>query len=238
VAATPITCIVVPTYNEKENVEKLVQGIEATQLPGLRVLFVDDGSADGTADKVRSMAASRPWVSLLERGGKLGMGSAYQEGFRTALNQVGASIIVEMDADLQHPASVIPLLVNAIREGADVAVGSRYVPGGGISRWSRLRRITSKGANAYSRFLLGLSVRDATSGFRAYGLDTAQKIVDAELPVKGYEFQVAALHLLKGQAKVVEVPYVFVERAAGRSKLKLGDRVRFFFAVLRILLSG
>lgn len=226
-------CVVIPTYNEKENVETLIEAIEGAGVPGLAVLFVDDGSPDGTAALIDAIARSRPWVSVLQRGRKMGIGSAYQDGFRKAVAETDAEVFVEMDADLQHPPSAIPQLVRAVEEGADVAVGSRYVAGGGISGWGRLRRLTSWGANAYSRLMLGLSVRDATSGFRAYTRKSAAAVAQAKLPAKGFEFQVAVLHLLKGRAKVVEVPYVFAARAAGKSKLGLGDVLKFAFAVAR-----
>ncbi|MDE1858888.1 MAG: polyprenol monophosphomannose synthase [Thaumarchaeota archaeon] len=235
----PLTvCVVIPTYNERENVEAIVEAIEGTRLASVRVLFVDDASPDGTGELVKSVAGSRPWVSLLQREKKMGIGSAYQDGFKAAIAGTDAGVLIEIDADLQHPASAIPLLVDAIRNGADVAVGSRYVPGGGISGWSRVRRIVSKGANSYARFMLGLKVRDATSGLRAYTRETARAVADARLPAKGFEFQVAALHLLKDRAKIVEVPYVFTTRAAGKSKLSLGDMARFFFSVARISIFG
>lgn len=236
--APPTTCIVIPTYNEKGNVEALVDAIEETHLPGLRVLFVDDSSPDGTAGLVKSVAGSRPWVGLLQREGKMGIGSAYQDGFKTAMAETNAEILVEMDADLQHPASAIPSLVEAIRKGADVAVGSRYAPGGGIAGWSRVRRMVSRGANSYARFMLGLKVRDATSGLRAFTRDAAMWVAYARLPAKGFEFQVAALHLLKDRAKIVEVPYTFETRAAGKSKLSLGDVARFLISVTRLSVFG
>lgn len=234
---SPTTCIVMPTYNERENVAAVVEAIEDAHLPGVKVLFVDDGSPDGTSDAVRALAESRPWVNLLQRQKKGGIGSAYQDGLRTAVAETAADILVEMDADLQHPVSAIPRLVEAIMGGADVAVGSRYVPGGGISGWSRPRRVVSRGANAYARFMLGLKVRDATSGLRAYTREAAREVASARLPARGFEFQPAALYLLKDRAKIAEVPYVFASRAAGKSKLRLRDAVRFFFAIVRISLS-
>ncbi len=236
--APPKPCLVVPTYNERENVAALVGAVEQVRPPNLVVLFVDDNSPDGTAEEVGRLAQSRPWVRLLKREKKMGIGSAYQDGFREALAGTDATVFVEMDADLQHPASTLMSLIDAVNGGADVALGSRYVPGGGISGWGRLRRTVSRGANAYSRVMLGLKVRDATSGFRAYSRKAAEKVVSAGLPARGFEFQVASLHLLKKSAKIVEVPYVFVPRVAGESKLKLWDTVKFLFAVIRISLQG
>jgi dolichol-phosphate mannosyltransferase len=230
-------CVVVPTYNEKENVQALIESIEEAGLSDVSVLFVDDSSPDGTAEEVRRLAQQRPWVRILVRENKRGIGTAYQEGFKEATSQTGASILMEMDADLQHPASALPALVEAITKGADVAVASRYVEGGGISGWSMWRRLLSRGANAYARTLLRLPVRDATSGFRAYTSRAADELAKSNLPAKGFEFQVAALYQLKRGYKIVEVPYVFVTRKAGKSKLRLWDTLRFFFTVMSMSIS-
>jgi dolichol-phosphate mannosyltransferase len=235
--APPKVCVVVPTYNERENVRALVESIEEAKLADLSVLFVDDSSPDGTAEEVRRVAESKPWVRILVRENKRGIGSAYQDGFKEAVTQTGATILIEMDADLQHPASALPKLVDAIAKEADVAVASRYVEGGGISGWSIWRRLISRGANAYARRLLRLPIRDSTSGFRAYTRRAAEELARSRLPAKGFEFQVAALYHLKDDFKIVEVPYVFVTRKAGKSKLKLGDTLRFFFVVMRISLG-
>ncbi|HEV2137870.1 MAG TPA: polyprenol monophosphomannose synthase [Nitrososphaerales archaeon] len=232
--APPRVCVVVPTYNERENVQALVDSIDESKLHDLSVLFVDDSSPDGTAEEVRKVAASKPWVRILVRENKKGIGTAYQDGFKEAVSKTGATILVEMDADLQHPASALPGLIQAVSKGADVAVASRYVEGGGSSGWSWWRRLVSRGANAYARTLLRLPVRDATSGFRAYNSQASVELAKSRLPAKGFEFQVAALYHLKRDFKIVEVPYVFVTRKAGKSKLRLWDTIRFFFAVIRI----
>ena len=230
-------CVVVPTYNERENVERLVEEVRRAAVSGLTLLFVDDTSPDGTGDLIRDIASRNPSVRLLVRSTKTGIGSAYQDGFREALSSIAPDIIIEMDADLQHPPSVIRDLVRAVQAGADVAVGSRYVAGGGISGWSLWRRTVSKGANAYARMMLGIKVRDATSGFRAYTRAKAEQVAGAALPAKGFEFQVASLYLLKKESRFAEVPYIFASRTAGRSKLGLADMARFFFSVIRIALS-
>jgi dolichol-phosphate mannosyltransferase len=199
------------------------------------VLFVDDSSPDGTADKIRELSSDYPWVSLLLRRGKRDFSAAYQEGFKDALTRLDLAVIVGMDVDLQHPVSVIPSLVDAIRNGADLAIASRYVEGGGIEGWSLTRRFVSRGANAYARFLLGLNVRDCTSGFKAFSREAADLVARAELHTKRFEYQVATLKLLKGR-RIVEVPFIFVSRKAGQSKLGLWDLPRFFFAVARMSL--
>ena len=231
------TCVVVPTYNEKENVGGLVQKVKSLGVANLELLFVDDNSPDGTQEEIRGISASEPWVRLLARESKKGIGSAYCDGFRHAAEALGPDVLVEMDADLQHPPSALPDLLRAIQDGADVAIASRYMQGGGVLGWSMGRRLVSKGANAYARFMLGLPVMDCTSGFRAYTKAMAAKIVGASLPAKGFEFQVATLHLLRKEAKMVEVPYMFSPRRAGKSKLGPGGMARFFIRVLRLSLS-
>jgi dolichol-phosphate mannosyltransferase len=230
-------CAVVPTYNERENVGRLVEEVRRAAGPGLTLLFVDDTSPDGTGDLLRDMASRDPSVKLLVRSTRTGIGSAYQDGFREAISSIAPDIIIEMDADLQHPPSVIRELVRAVQAGADVAVGSRYVAGGGVSGWSLWRRTVSKGANAYARTMLRINVRDATSGFRAYTRAKAEQVADAALPARGFEFQVASLYMLKKGSRFAEVPYTFVARTAGKSKLGLADMARFFLSVIRIALS-
>lgn len=230
-------CAVVPTYNERENVERLVEAVRRAEVSGLTLLFVDDTSPDGTGDLIRDIASRDPSVRLLVRNAKTGIGSAYQDGFREAISSTAPDIIIEMDADLQHPPSAIGKLVRAVQAGADVAVGSRYVAGGEVSGWSFWRRTVSKGANAYARAMLGIKVRDATSGFRAYRRAKAEQVADAVLPAKGFEFQVASLYLLKNGSRFEEVPYTFTARTSGRSKLGLADMARFFLSVIRIALS-
>jgi dolichol-phosphate mannosyltransferase len=228
------TCVVVPTYNERENVGSVAEAVKAVGVADLELLFVDDSSPDGTGDVIREISAREPWVHLMVRDSKMGIGSAYKDGFRYALKTLDPDVLVEMDADLQHPPGSLRGLLAAVAGGADVAVASRYANGGGIEGWGRGRRTVSKGANALARFMLGLSVRDCTSGFRAYNKGAATRIVEADLPADGFEFQIATLHLLRAGARTVEVPYVFSQRKAGRSKLRLKDMIKFFFSVIKL----
>jgi dolichol-phosphate mannosyltransferase len=224
--------VVVPTYNEKESVKALLDELGRARSTDTVVMFVDDSSPDGTGELILEVARREQWVHLMVRPKKSGIGSAYQDGFAEAFARFGPSVLVEMDADLQHPPTTIASLVEAVDGGADVAVGSRYVEGGlilGVSRW---RKLVSRGANAYARTLLRIPVRDATSGFRAYTRAAAEEVSVASLPAKGFEFQVATFRLLRSTAKMVEVPYTFAARTAGRSKLGLSDMARFIFAVL------
>jgi dolichol-phosphate mannosyltransferase len=226
--------VVIPTYNEIENVVPVVSALKATGIDDLVVLFVDDGSPDGTSGEIARVSKTEKWVNLLERDSKKGIGSAYRDGFRYAIERLDPEVLVEMDADLQHPPGALRTLLDAVGGGADVAIASRYMAGGGVEGWGRGRRIVSGGANSLARSLLGLPVRDCTSGFRAYRKDCAERIVNARLPAKGFEFQVATLHLLKDGTRMVEVPYTFTHRKAGKSKLGLTDVARFFLSVLKM----
>ena len=230
-------CVVIPTFNERANIGFLIKTVSESKIEGLTVLFVDDSSPDGTAEEVARVSATAPWVRLMVREKKSGIGSAYRDGFREALSTLDPAVLLEMDADMQHPPSLIPRLVEAVEGGADVAIASRYAPGGSVAGWGLTRRVVSRGANYYARVMLGLPVKDATSGFRAYSRRAATRILEPDLPVKGFEFQVAALKLLKTDMKIVEIPYQFSARRAGASKLGLKDTVRFFFNVMRIALG-
>jgi dolichol-phosphate mannosyltransferase len=228
--------VVVPTYDEKENIGPLVDALEGLAIPTLCVLFVDDSSPDGTADEIRKEGETRKWVNLLLRTGKRGFSSACQDGLREAIARLDPSVLISMDADMQHTPSTIPSLIEAIVLGADVAVASRYVKGGGVEGWSFSRRIVSSMANSYARVLLGLSVKDCTSGFKAFSRKAALKITEAKLRTKRFEYQIETLSLLRG-FKIVEVPYTFVTRKAGQSKLRFWDLPRFFFAIAAMRLS-
>ena len=160
--------VVVPTYNELENIDTLVGKVEGVRGDGpLDLLFVDDGSPDGTADRIRALAATRPWIHILERSGRMGLGSAYRAGFAWARTN-GFERVGEMDADLSHDPAYLTALDAAIAAGADLALGSRYATGGGSEGWPLQRRLLSKGANLFARTLLRLRTRDVTGGFRIY----------------------------------------------------------------------
>ena len=232
-------CVVVPTYNEKENVGPLVEGVEALGLPGLHVMFVDDSSPDGTADEVRRLAAERPNLHLVVRTEKKGLGGAHLEGFRRAMDDLDSQVLVEMDADLQHPPAKIAELVSALGGGYGVVVASRKVEGGGTTGWALWRRGVSRGANALARLMLGLAVKDCTSGFRALDRRSAELLTEARLPDSSYSFQVASLFFLKRKGvKMREIPFIFETRRAGRSKMGLGEILRFFVSVTRLRVLG
>jgi dolichol-phosphate mannosyltransferase len=208
--------VVVPTYDERENIERLVRAVRAH---GYRVLVVDDASPDSTGEIVDRLAAEDPLVEILHRSAKEGLGPAYAAGFRRELDR-GAETIVEMDADFSHDPADLPRLVGALRAGADVAIGSRYVPGGGTPDWPLVRRLISRGGNLYARLMLGIPVRDATAGFRAFRRDALALLPFTTAQASGYGFQVEmAYAAVRAGLEVVEIPILFHDRKLGRSKM-------------------
>jgi len=235
--------IVIPTYNEAENIRWLIPAIlDLLEGAGWRVtvLIVDDSSPDGTADLVRGLAASRPGIDLLERPGKMGIGSAYIDGFRRALEAHGwAEYVCEMDADGSHPPeTLLGMLEHAERSGADVVIGSRYVPGGGWVEGPIHRVMVSRGANLLARISTGVRVRDATSGFRVIRSSALRKVIDRLSALwSGYVFQVQLLYLLhEAGCRVEEYPLRFLPRRAGKSKLGGGEIARYAFWCSRMML--
>lgn len=216
------TLVVVPTFNEAENIAALVVAVRAS-LPTAHVLVVDDASPDGTAAIVRRLAADDPQVHLLERSGKLGLGSAYVAGFGWGLER-GYQRFFEMDADFSHDPQVLPAFMASLDAGADVVVGSRGVPGGGIRGWGPLRYTLSKGGSLYSRLVLGVGLRDLTTGFKAYTRDALERIDLPTLRSNGYSFQIeTSYRALRCGLRVVEIPIVFVDRRVGKSKMTLRE---------------
>jgi len=212
----------VPTFNEIDNIDELVSRIEPIQgaLP-VDVLFVDDGSPDGTAARIRELGESRPWIHILEREGRMGLGSAYRAGFGWARAR-DYDRIGEMDADLSHDPAYLPALDAAVRDGADLALGSRYTPGGGSEGWPLQRRILSRGANLFARTLLRLSTRDVTGGFRIYDARAIDLLLEQGTECDGYGFQVEGVAALtRAGMRIAEVPIVFRDRTFGSSKMSM-----------------
>jgi dolichol-phosphate mannosyltransferase len=210
--------IVVPTYNEAENVDDLLVEIWR-ELPGAHVLFVDDASPDGTAERVRAQQERNPeLVHLLDRDGKRGMGTAYVAGFGWALER-DYDAVVEMDADLSHDARELPTLIGLLSD-ADVVIGSRYIPGGGTQNWSRLRLAISRFGSFYARAILGLPIRDLTGGFNAWHRRVLEALPLDRVRSEGYSFQIELkLRAARAGFQLVETPIVFVDRRAGQSKM-------------------
>lgn len=211
--------VVMPTYNERDNIERMARAV--TERPSRpRLLVVDDGSPDGTADIVTKLGEELPdQISLLVRDGKSGLGRAYAAGFAVALSDFNPGVVVQMDADGSHDPADIDRLVDAL-DGADLALGSRYIPGGGIEGWSRGREVLSRGGNVYARIVLGSRLRDLTGGFKAWRSDLLRKMDPATTTSDGYAFQIEMTMRAKAAgAHIVEVPIVFHERVAGTSKM-------------------
>ena len=223
--------VVLPTFNEKENLEQVVIGIRHL---GHDVLIVDDASPDGTGEIADSMAADDPGVRVLHRERKLGIGSAYEDAFRIGLAE-GSALFVEMDADGSHRAQDLDAIVDAARGCGGLAIGSRYIRGGEIVGWPAHRLLLSRGANVYTRMLLGLRIHDCTSGFRCYTRDLLANIKLDEVVSQGYSFQIEMVHrTVKLGYPVVEVPIRFEDRIAGASKVSEGEIRRALLTVLRL----
>ncbi len=211
------TLIVIPTYNERDNLPVLLDRI-AEYAPDAHLLIVDDGSPDGTADLADKLFAGRPGWSVLRRTGARGLGRSYVDGYGQAIAS-GYARVVQMDADLSHDPRYIPDLVRAA-EGADLVVGSRYCPGGGVEDWPWRRHALSKFANAYVAAVTGLPVRDSTSGFRCYTRRALERIHVETIESNGYAFQVEMTHRAhQARLTIVECPIVFVDRTLGKSKI-------------------
>jgi dolichol-phosphate mannosyltransferase len=209
--------VVIPTYNERENIEPLLDRILA--MPRFRVLVVDDASPDGTGALVARVARGEPRVGLLARPGKQGLGTAYIAGFRRALAE-GAQFVCEMDADFSHDPAYLPALLHAAETHYDLALGSRYVAGGGTTDWGLGRKLISRGGNLYAGLILGLPVADATGGFRCYRRAVLETIDLDSIHSNGYSFQIEMVHrTLRAGFRVGEVPIIFPDRRVGQSKM-------------------
>lgn len=226
--------VIVPTYNESENIATVLGRIHDAA-PTADILVVDDGSPDGTGDLVEQAASRDDRVHLLRRVGKLGLGTAYVAGFRWGLAN-GYSRLVEMDADGSHPADRLPALFSAADDGADLVIGSRWMPGGSVVDWPKRRELLSRSANTYARFMLRLNVHDITAGFRVYDARIIQRMDLDAIDSKGYCFQVdmtLRVHDLGGE--ITEVPIRFRDREHGTSKMSQSIVVE---AMLRVTQWG
>jgi dolichol-phosphate mannosyltransferase len=210
--------VVLPTYNEAENIVDVLGRVRAAT-PESDVLVVDDGSPDGTGDLAEKWGAEHGGLQVLRRAGKSGLGSAYRAGFARGLEQ-GYDILIEMDSDLQHDPAMLPALIHAVEDGADLAIGSRYVPGGAVPGWKLSRRMISQAGNLYAGVMLGMKVRDATAGFRAYAAPALAQIDLPEIKADGYGFQIEMAYCVKRNGgRIIEVPITFGERQRGTSKM-------------------
>jgi dolichol-phosphate mannosyltransferase len=221
--------VIIPTYNERENIEPIVARVRAS-VPDAEVLVADDASPDGTGEIADRLAAGDDHVHVLHREGKEGLGAAYVAGFRWGIER-GFDVLVEMDADGSHQPEELPRLLTAL-EDSDLVIGSRWVRGGRVENWPRKREALSRGANTYSRVLLGFGVHDSTGGFRAYRATTLNKIGIDEVTSQGYCFQVdLTLRTVRAGLRVTEVPITFVERTHGASKMSRDIMVEAFMKI-------
>lgn len=210
--------ICLPTYNEQENILPMLTALLAT-VPEATLLVVDDASPDGTGAKAERMARDESRVVVLHRQAKEGLGRAYGEGFRYALEQLQARIIVQMDADFSHPVAMIPELIRLL-DSHDLVIGSRYVPGGGTARWNWWRRLISRFGSLYSRLWLGLPLHDLTSGLKAWRAELLARVIADPIVAGGYVFQVETTWKANRLgARIREMPFVFADRLHGESKM-------------------
>jgi dolichol-phosphate mannosyltransferase len=211
--------ICLPTYNERANLEPMLRALGEVLPEGGRVLVIDDNSPDGTGELADGLARELDYVDVLHRERKEGLGPAYLAGFRRALAE-GADLVLEMDCDFSHDPKDVPRLLAAVEDGADVALGSRYVAGGGVRNWGALRRFISAGGSLYARVLLGVPVRDLTGGFKCIRRSVLETIDLQAVSAKGYAFQIETTYrALRAGFRVVEVPITFVDREVGGSKM-------------------
>ena len=228
--------VVVPTYNEAGTIVEVCERIRGA-LPDAEIVVVDDASPDGTAALARAAGDRVGRVVVLERNRKDGLGAAYRAGFAHAIER-GADVCVQLDADLSHDPAVLPALVSNIEHGADLAIGSRYVPGGVTENWPWRRRALSRWGNRYAAGVLGLAVNDATAGLRAYAVDALRRMDYTTVTTEGYGFQVEMTHrLVRAEGKIVEFPITFRERTTGESKLSNGIVNEAFLLVVRLWLQ-
>lgn len=232
--------VIIPTYNEKENIERIIRAV-LSLTEGFEVLIIDDGSPDGTADIVKSLISSDfpERLHILERSGKLGLGTAYITGFKWCIEH-GYDYIFEMDADFSHDPNDLPRLLSACRdEGYDVAIGSRYVSGVNVVNWPMGRVLMSYFASKYVHLVTGLPIHDTTAGFKCYRRQVLETIGLDSIHFKGYAFQIEMKFTsFKCGFKIKEVPVIFVNRVLGTSKMSGGIFSEAFFGVIRLKLSS
>jgi len=231
--------LILPTYNEAQNVKAIVAAAgevlaAAAADERFSILVVDDGSPDGTGRLADELAAEHTWVEVLHRTEKNGIGPAYLAGFRHALDR-GAGYVMEMDSDFSHDPADLARLLQTVYDGADLALGSRYVPGGGVSDWGLVRRFISEGGSTYARLVLGLKVKDLTGGFKCFRREVLEAIQFDSVRSQGYAFQVELTYrAVQSGFRVVEVPIVFRDRQLGESKMSWRIAVEAMWLVPRL----
>lgn len=227
--------VILPTYNERDNIANVVKGIRAN---GFDVVVVDDASPDGTGQLADKMAASDPGIHVLHRPHKAGLGSAKIDAFKYGLD-LGYQAMTEMDADASHLPEFLKPLVEVAQQNGGLSIGSRYVEGGSVVGWGRARTALSAAANTYCRTLLGLKLRDCTSGYRCYSASTLRKVGLDQIVAEGYAYQIEMLYRCSRLGvPITEVPIRFVDRIYGHSKVTVGEIMRSVITVVRLRLQG
>jgi dolichol-phosphate mannosyltransferase len=226
--------IALPTYNERDNLGHMVRQL-LELLPGAQILIVDDNSPDGTGDLADHLSTADTRVAVFHRAGKEGLGAAYRAAFHLLRTDPDASVVVQMDCDFSHDPGDVPRLIAEVRSGADLAIGSRYVPGGGTPGWPLSRRLISRGGNGFARVMLGLGVNDLTGGFKAWRVQLLRGLDLDQVETHGYGFQIETTwNAHRIGAVIREVPIIFRERRAGQSKMTRAIAIEAFGAVVRL----
>jgi dolichol-phosphate mannosyltransferase len=211
--------VCLPTYNERENLPRMVEALRPVLREGDQVLVIDDNSPDGTGEIADALAAAHPFVAVLHRERKEGLGRAYIAGFERALAE-GADLVLEMDCDFSHDPADVPRLIEAAENGADLVLGSRYVPGGGTRNWGLARRLISRGGSVYTGLFLHMGVKDPTGGFKCFRRQVLEELDLDSVTPRGYAFQIEMTYRAKQAGfKVVEIPITFIDRVVGQSKM-------------------
>jgi dolichol-phosphate mannosyltransferase len=235
-------CLVIPTYNEKENIAKLISRVQALRdklALQLNLVIIDDGSTDGTIEIVKNIMENSDNLRLIERPALLGIGSAYLDGFAFALAEVGSDYLGEMDADLQHPPETLIEMCNVAKQGVDIVIASRYIKGGGSVGWSLARRIVSRSANLLAKICTRTPTSDLTSGFRVMSARAIRGLLETKLSTKGYAFQIESLYVYKKMNMVFsEVPYFFEKRKSGETKLDWKEMAKFAGVAIKLGIFG
>jgi dolichol-phosphate mannosyltransferase len=211
--------VCLPTYNERENLPRMIEALAGVLRDGDRVLVIDDSSPDGTGELADRLAEAHSFVDVLHRPEKEGLGRAYIAGFQRVLD-TDAELVLEMDCDFSHDPADVPRLIEAAESGADLVLGSRYVPGGGTRNWGLVRRLISRGGSLYTAFFLRMGVRDPTGGFKCFRRQTLERLDLRGITPRGYAFQIETTWRVKQLGlRVVEIPITFVDREVGQSKM-------------------
>lgn len=230
--------VCLPTYNERENLERMIEALRRVLRDGDRVLVIDDGSPDGTGEVADRLAGEHAFVDVLHRESKEGLGRAYVAGFRRVLS-TDAELVIEMDCDFSHDPADVPRLIAAAEDGADLVLGSRYVRGGGTRNWGLLRKAISKGGSLYTALFLRMGVKDPTGGFKCFRREVLERLdLDAITP-RGYAFQIETTYRVKRLGfRVLELPITFVDREAGVSKMSRAVVLEAMWRVPLLRLRG